>query len=155
MAPGCSSMLHDAVAADWRVETSSSSVQFACVCHAICLCPHLGQQRRRQQLQLLLLVRRCVGVNKRCALNQCDCPATTGTTTAQTTPATATSTTTPATTVADKQQELKAQLAGLQCSKEYPDYLPPMPVKSIRSLIVISCVFELKSILLSDNYKYR
>lgn len=105
------------------------------------------------------VVRRCVGVNKRCALNQCDCPATTGTTTAQTTPATATatatSTTTPATTVADKEQELKAQLAGLQCSKEYPDYLPSMPVKSIRSLIVISCVFELKSILLSDNYKYR
>lgn len=132
---------------DWRMETSSSSVQFACVCHAICLCPHLGQ--RRQQLQLLLLVRRCVGVNKRCALNQCDCPATTGPTTAQTTPATATatttatatSTTTAATTIADKEQELKAQLAGLLHSKEYPDYL--LPLKRMRSLIVSSWVFEL------------
>lgn len=95
----------------------SARVQFACVCHAICLCPHLGCSSCSSSV-----VRRCVGVNKRCALNQCDCPATTGTTTAQTTLATVTATST-TTTIADKQQELKALLAGLQHSKEYPDFV--------------------------------
>lgn len=126
----------------------SARVQFACVCHAICLCPHLGCSSCSSSV-----VRRCVGVNKRCALNQCDCPATT---TAQTTPATVTATST-TTTIADKQQELKALLAGFQHSKEYPDFVLhcALPVKSIRSLIVSSKVFRFKNILLWGSYKNR
>lgn len=129
----------------------SARVQFACVCHAICLCPHLGCSSCSSSV-----VRRCVGVNKRCALNQCDCPATTGTTTAQTTPATVTATST-TTTIEDKQQELKALLAGLQHSEEYPDFVlhRALPVKSIRSLIVSSKVFRFKNILLCSRGSYK